>query len=289
MSLLSEIQQKLKAPKSNTNSFGGYKYRSCEDILEAVKPLLGEATLVINDDVIQLGDRYYVKATATLISPLVSITVKDARETWSATAFAREPLEKKGSDASQITGAASSYARKYALNGLFLIDDTKDADATNDHGKGKSDDAPETKTLDAKATQTRMYNDIMACKTIKELDGTWSSIKRTLIELPVEFRDALEMAYDNRKGAIEAGDDSPVGQIFNGVDDSRAKAKALIEEMDRMSTPIELSNWLTLNMPTINNLKGTSKAGTDKELFMKRVSEKREVLLAASKSLTAAG
>lgn len=117
--ILNKIQQELKAPKSQRNTFGNYNYRSCEDILEAVKPLLGEATLIINDEIVVIGDRYYVKATATL---------KNDKEEFTAIAYAREALDKKGMDASQITGATSSYARKYALNGLFLIDDTKDAD-----------------------------------------------------------------------------------------------------------------------------------------------------------------
>lgn len=124
---LSAIQQKLKAPKSNRNDFGKYNYRSCEDILEAVKPLLGECTLVISDTIEAIGGRVYVKATAT-ISDLKGVSV-------STTAYAREAEEKKGMDVAQITGAASSYARKYALNGLFAIDDTKDADATNEHDK----------------------------------------------------------------------------------------------------------------------------------------------------------
>ncbi len=120
MKKLNEIQQNLKAPKNQTNNFGKYKYRSCEDILEAVKPLLKNATLVVSDEVVQIGDRYYVKATATL---------KDGEDKVSNTAYAREAENKKGMDESQITGACSSYARKYALNGLFLIDDdTKDAD-----------------------------------------------------------------------------------------------------------------------------------------------------------------
>lgn len=118
------IQSKLKAPKNQENKFGGYKYRSCEDILEAVKPLLAEVncSLTISDDIMQVGDRIYVKATATLYTPTT---------TFVNTAFAREALSKKGMDESQVTGAASSYARKYALNGLFCIDDTKDADALN--------------------------------------------------------------------------------------------------------------------------------------------------------------
>jgi len=128
--ILSNIQRTLSAPKNQVNKFGGYNYRSCEDILEALKKVMPEnAILTLEDEVIVLGDRFYIKATATF-------RVGEAFQ--KACAFAREPLEKKGSDASQITGAASSYARKYALNGLFMIDDSKDADHTNDHGKGDS-------------------------------------------------------------------------------------------------------------------------------------------------------
>lgn len=119
MSALTEIQKKLKAPKSNYNSFGKYNYRSCEDILEAVKPLLGDNTLTLSDEVVQIGDRIYVKATAVF---------RDGATETRVSAFAREAESKKGMDESQVTGTASSYARKYALNGLFLIDDTKDAD-----------------------------------------------------------------------------------------------------------------------------------------------------------------
>lgn len=125
MKKLNEIQQALKAPKGQKNTFGNYNYRSCEDILEAVKPLLGEATLALTDEIVMLGDRFYVKATAIL---------NHDKEEFRVSAFARESLDKKGMDSAQITGAASSYARKYALNGLFCIDDTKDAD-TQDNAK----------------------------------------------------------------------------------------------------------------------------------------------------------
>jgi hypothetical protein len=134
---LAKIQRELKAPKGQFNAFGKYKYRSCEDILEAVKPLLDGAILVINDELLLIGNRFYVKATATL---------RDDTATIEATAYAREEETKKGMDASQITGAASSYARKYALNGLFLIDDTKDADTQAPEKekpvKAKVDDIP---------------------------------------------------------------------------------------------------------------------------------------------------
>ena len=120
---LLKIQGSLKAPKGQYNGFGKYKYRSCEDILEALKPLLVEnkAVVTINDSLVQIGERYYVQAVATLID------VEDG-EKVSVMAYAREALSKKGMDESQVTGATSSYARKYALNGLFAIDDNKDMD-----------------------------------------------------------------------------------------------------------------------------------------------------------------
>jgi hypothetical protein len=127
---LMRIQSKLKAPKNQDNKFGGYKYRSCEDILEAVKPLLAHEKLMltISDNIKLIGDRYYIEAVATLWDI-------ESPNSIQTTAYAREEETKKGMDSSQITGSASSYARKYALNGLFLIDDTKDADATNTHDK----------------------------------------------------------------------------------------------------------------------------------------------------------
>lgn len=144
-----DIQHKLKAPKGQYNSFGKYNYRSCEDILEGVKPLLKEhnLALLIDDEIVQIGERYYVKATAK---------ITDGREIVSATAYAREPDTKKGMDESQITGATSSYARKYALNALLCIDDTKDAD-TMDNSKKLVQQTQETvynwQTLKARATQ----------------------------------------------------------------------------------------------------------------------------------------
>ena len=133
------IQQELKAPKTQRNNFGGYNYRSCEDILEAVKPLLAEqsCTLTITDEIVMVGERIYLKATATLTNP-EGLSV-------STTAFAREPEQKKGMDESQISGMASSYARKYALNGLFCIDDTKDADTMDNTHEGHSAPAPQQK------------------------------------------------------------------------------------------------------------------------------------------------
>lgn len=126
MKELIAIQSELKAPKSQFNKFGGYKYRKAEDILEAVKPLLNKqkCTLTITDDIVMVGNRIYVKATATIKN--------EKGECETTTGWAREEETKKGMDGSQITGASSSYARKYALNGLFAIDDNADYDTTND-------------------------------------------------------------------------------------------------------------------------------------------------------------
>lgn len=126
------VQEALKAPKGQRNDFGKYNYRSCEDILEAVKPILrqNKCALTISDELVNVGDRYHIKATATLWD-------SESENRVEVSAFAREEETKEGMDGSQITGASSSYARKYALNGLFCIDDTRDSDGTNDHGKGQ--------------------------------------------------------------------------------------------------------------------------------------------------------
>lgn len=155
LSKLNEIQGKLVAPKTQFNSFGKYKYRSCEDILLALKEHLVKHGLVltIQDDVVAVGDRIYVKATAT---------ITDGKDSFSTSALAREENEKKGMDASQITGTASSYARKYALNGLFAIDDTQDADALNRHG--------------AEEMQERLniaFDLLAKCKTSEEVSHIW--------------------------------------------------------------------------------------------------------------------
>lgn len=127
--ILNKIQVELKAPKNQRNKFGNYNYRSCEDILEAVKPFLSGSVITITDDLVDIGGRHYVKATITITYDGQSI---------SASAFAREPESQKGMSESQITGAASSYARKYSANGLFLIDDTKDADTMDNSHKEPS-------------------------------------------------------------------------------------------------------------------------------------------------------
>ena len=135
---LAAVQAALKAPKGQYNAFGKYKYRSCEDIVESVKPLLkaNGLLLTLSDDIVNIADRFYIMATATIIDTADGTNI-------SVSAYAREEETKKGMDGSQVTGASSSYARKYALNGIFAIDDTKDSDSTNTHGQdAPKQDAP---------------------------------------------------------------------------------------------------------------------------------------------------
>lgn len=162
--MLHEIQKSLKAPKSQRNTFWNYNYRSTEDIMEAVKPLLWDATLTISDEMVEVWGRVYVKATATY---------KSKDETVTTTAYAREPETKKGMDDAQITWATSSYARKYALNGLFAIDDTKDSDATNKHEK-------QTKEITEFQKQWLNYDDLIAI--INAGNITWEAIKKIVVE-----------------------------------------------------------------------------------------------------------
>ena len=163
---LTLIQNELKAPKNQYNSFGKYKYRSCEDILEGLKPVLKKhkATLYISDSIEMIGDRIYVKAVATLLD-----CEKDGSESISNTAYARESDDKKGMDASQVTGATSSYARKYALNGLFLIDDTKDADTDEFQGKIRGQSADETKQDNEWTSKAGDKLDATKIKSLKNL------------------------------------------------------------------------------------------------------------------------
>lgn len=163
---LMEIQKELFVPKGQTNNFGGYNYRSCEDILKAVKPICEAkgCVLWLNNHIIEIGGRNYVEATAKLID------IKTGDEIYS-TAQAREEESKKGMDGSQITGAASSYARKYALAGLFCIDNEKDSDATNDHGKDKPQNKGVEPPKESNGGKKASEKQIAYIKqTVKEID-----------------------------------------------------------------------------------------------------------------------
>jgi len=172
---LLDVQQNLKAPKNQYNKFGQYKYRSCEDILEAVKPLLVKQglLLIINDSVEIIRDRFYVRAT-------VDLHLED--EKISVTAFAREPENKKGMDESQITGSSSSYARKYALNGLFMIDDSRDADTMDN-------------TSEPAIDLNKYLKKINSFKTTEELKEYW-------LKIPLQIRQKLEKIKENKKNEL---------------------------------------------------------------------------------------
>lgn len=190
MAALMRIQQRLKAPKNQRNSFGNYNYRSCEDILEAVKPLLEQedATLTLSDELVQVGDRYYVKATARFMH---------GESTIETTAFAREAETKKGMDDSQITGTASSYSRKYALNGLFLIDDTKDADTdeyAHSTGKAKKTDGTHASKVDFKQVREKLTE----LTSVDELSKYWLSLK-----LSDKQANILKPDFAKRKASLE--------------------------------------------------------------------------------------
>lgn len=184
-----EIQTHLKAPKNLYNSFGKYKYRNAEGICEAVKPLLAEHGLILtlSDELVAVGERYYVKATATICS--------DVEEKLSVSAFARESFDKKGMDDSQITGTASSYARKYALNGLFLLDDTKDADTdeySNENNRKmetvSKEQLEELKQLCKEADREESYiAKSMGVKTLAELPAEkFNKVRKGLVDIKVK-------------------------------------------------------------------------------------------------------
>ena len=195
----SEIQQTLKSPKDSRNEFGKYNYRTCSAILEAVKPLLGPATLIVSDELVLIGERYYIKATATY-------TNKDEGETFTATAYAREPLDKRGMDEAQITGASSTYARKAALSGLFAIDDSSnDPDATNTHGQ-----APNKPS--AGRSRGQATNNQAAAK--KPADGLKSgSVTDAALKAAQQQAKAARQAYINATGANPADVDAALQTV----------------------------------------------------------------------------
>jgi len=189
---LIRIQQELKAPKGQYNKFANFNYRSCEDILEAVKPLLKNCFLIIQDEIVLIGERYYVKATVSLSNGSESIV---------ASAFARESQDKKGMDDAQITGATSSYARKYALNGLFAIDDTKDADVNVKKRKVNAEKLLTGKELKALAGVLQNINN---AKTVEEIEKVGATIKtETINSYNKNQVKVLRQAYDGKKKTLK--------------------------------------------------------------------------------------
>lgn len=192
MKELLQIQSELKAPKGQFNAYGKYKYRSCEDILEAVKPILknNNCTLLLSDSLIYVGERYYIKATATLVNA--------EGKSVSTEAYAREEETKKGMDASQITGASSSYARKYALNGLLCIDDNKDSDTTN-----TGDNAPAAPAKASKEDNAEVEKAIAEINAAKSKDDLVKAIAKYKGNKSVINNLAFINAVNNNKYAKE--------------------------------------------------------------------------------------
>lgn len=196
---LQQVQIKLKAPKSQFNAFGKYNYRNCEDILEAVKPLLQEvnATLIIHDELMLIGDRYYIKATAKFVDVETANVIE-------VTALAREEESKKGMDGSQVTGASSSYARKYALNGLFLIDDTKDSDTIN---KGENDENKKDKTQSQSSSKSLTDAQIKRAYAIASNAGVSNEdVKKWIMTAynKTSLSDLTKLEYDKLCTALES-------------------------------------------------------------------------------------
>ena len=191
-SRLAEIQRTLNAPKNQYNNFGKYKYRSCEDILEGVKPLLNGLFLSISDEIVPVGDRYYVKATAT---------ITDGETSHTASAMAREEESKKGMDAAQVTGATSSYARKYCLNGLFGIDDSKDAD-TDEHKNQQDNAKPQPASKPTPQAVLKAFTEAAALKpTIPELKTAFAKAWQMLDGTPEQAK--AQDVYELRKTELE--------------------------------------------------------------------------------------
>ena len=185
---LISIQKELKVPKSQRNTFGNYNYRNCEDILEAVKPLLAkhECVLTLSDSIENIGSRYYVKATAK---------ITDGKDGIEVTAYAREAEIKKGMDDSQITGSTSSYARKYALNGLFAIDDTKDAD-TDEYTK-KTANTGTSKPAENKPVEKPIKQEESKKKVIKVNGETKLLTKSGYLSISAIDKKILQKMYDS--------------------------------------------------------------------------------------------
>lgn len=189
---LAEIQRTLNAPKNQYNSFGKYKYRSCEDILEGVKPLLNGLFLSISDEIVPVGDRYYVRAIAS---------ITDGDTTHTASAMAREEESKKGMDAAQVTGATSSYARKYCLNGLFGIDDSKDAD-TNEHRQQQASAPAQSKPKPKPADILAAFSEAALNKTNpEELKQSFAKAWQMLDGTPEQAK--AKEVYDMKKSELE--------------------------------------------------------------------------------------
>ena len=185
---LAIIQAEVQAPKNKFNSFGKYAYRSAENIIEAVKPIINPKGyyLILSDEMVIIGERYYIKATAT---------ISNGEQSYSATSYAREPEEKKGMDSAQISGTTGSYSRKYALNGLFALDDNKDSDATSTETKPNVVVAEITLTKDE---ETELINSLNACTELGHVLELWKQL-----EPPYQKINHVQKLFTNRKNQLK--------------------------------------------------------------------------------------
>lgn len=202
---LVKIQSELNCPKNQRNNFGNYNYRSCEDIVEAVKPLLHAEGLVLlmYDDIVNVGNHNYIKATAT---------ISDGKDNIHCSAMAREAESRKGMDDSQLTGATSSYARKYALNGLFAIDDTKDADSMKPKDKEEQvNDSKTAKTENKEVTVDSIKAQLKKCNTYPEVEALMKANVKFVKSLFKKEQNELISAFTARKNEINLGTNNSMG------------------------------------------------------------------------------
>lgn len=219
---LSRIQQELKAPKNLFNKFGNYKYRNAEGILESVKPLLNGLALIINDEPVALGDRYYIKATVTLT---------DGEDSVSAVAYAREDEVKKGMDGCQITGACSSYARKYALNALLMIDDSKDSDDDSLSPKNPANSTEDKEEIRAKCQQPIKTDTIETAKTLP-VDPVANFIRNEISDIQnlmkkKTYVEARQLVMDWTGSLVSSGVIHPVDWKSITMDEAKALFSAI--------------------------------------------------------------
>jgi hypothetical protein len=260
--LLGYIQRHIKAPKTRENKFGNYKYRNCEDILDAIKPHLADgAALTVTDDIHLVGARFYIKAVATL---------KYKGATEQATAYARECDTKKGMDDAQLTTSTSSYARKAALNGLLMIDDAKDADA-------QEPSREEKKEIYVKANNFK--NQINQSISVDNL-VTWHQINEKAIEeLPVEQIQDIMMYYDSRLSHLQKGNLEPLPYHYNGVSEQDVWCQKAKLEIASCMTIEQLEKWEIKNkgylkgLESKKNAQGVSRASRMTEIVGSRYKE----------------
>lgn len=272
--ILHRIQKELKAPKGQTNSFGNYKYRSAEDILVAVKSCLQDGEyMTISDQIHVFGDRFYVSATATL---------RHKDEYVDTVAYAREEETKKGMDAAQITGSASSYARKYALNGLFCIDDTKDADSMDNSQEKPRAEEVDKFTPEHRALQAEVITRFSQCSSNEEIDSVLDEYSQQITELPDGLSEVVNEQINNSRDFIRKGGKPEIKyHKFPSVDAAILWATNNMKAFKSIPNIKMLDEWESRNRPFFNGLdclkaqKYLKDGKSPKERFLQALMDKR--------------